>query len=120
MRKIYLKLLFVIGIAFIFTNSLSAQNVEVKGAGADDVNGIYVPTGKKNGKTQYTKGKYILFYKGCHAKWMIKTSEGNYYRNKIDSKTPPEKGWEKGCGKGSKEPAPTVILVFNNKEKEDK
>lgn len=118
MKKIYLKVLFVISIALFFSNSLFAQSYEVKGAGTDDVNGIYVPSGKKNGKTQYVKGDYVLLYKGCHAKWMIKSSEGNLYRNKIDSKTPPENGWEKGCGEGSVEPAPTVVIVAEKSKAE--
>lgn len=118
MKKIYLKVLFVISIVFFFSNSLFAQSYEVKGAGTDDVNGIYLPSGKKNGKTQYVKGDYVLLYKGCHAKWMIKSSEGNLYRNKIDSKTPPENGWEKGCGEGSVEPAPTVVIVAEKSKAE--
>lgn len=111
MKKFYLKLLFVLSIVFFFNNSLFAQNYEVKGAGKEDVNGIYVPTGKARGKTKYVKGDYVLFYKGCHSKWMIKSPNGNFYRNKKDSNTPPENGWEKGCGKGSMEPAPTVIFI---------
>jgi hypothetical protein len=110
MKKFYLKLFFAIGFAF-FANSLFAQSIEVKGAGTADVNGIYVPSGKSHGKTQYVKGDYVLFYKGCHSKWMIKSPAGNLYRNKIDSNTPPKDGWEKGCGKGSTDPAPTIVIV---------
>jgi hypothetical protein len=109
MKKFYLKLLLILSIVFFFNNCLLAQSYEVKGAGTEDVNGIYVPTGKARGKTKYVKGDYVLFYKGCHSKWMIKSSDGNFYRNKKDSNTPPENGWEKGCGKGSMDPAPTVI-----------
>ena len=117
MKKFHLKILFAVSIALLINTSLLAQNYEVEGAGTADVNGIYVPAGKTRGKTQYKKGEYTLFYKGCHAKWMIKSKKGNFYRNKEDSKKPPEKGWEKGCGKGSMEPAPTVLPVA---EKQDK
>lgn len=110
--KFNLKLLFIISFVFCVT-SLFSQNVEVKGAGTADVNGIYVPSGKSHGKTQYVKGDYVLFYKGCHAKWMIKSPKGNVYRNKIDSNTPPVDGWEKGCGKGSMDPAPTISPVVD-------
>jgi len=122
MKKKYLKLLFAISIVIFFSNCLFAQSYEVKGAGTGDVNGIYIPSGKKNGKTQYVKGNYVLFYKGCHSKWMIKSPEGNLYRNKIDSKTPPENAWEKGCGKESIDPAPTVVPVSEKSkvEKQDK
>jgi hypothetical protein len=110
MNRIYLKLLAFIGLVF-FMDGLVAQNIEVKGAGTADVNGIYIPSGKVRGKTQYVKGDYVLFYKGCHSKWMIKSPDGNFYRNSKDSNTPPENGWEKGCGKGAVDPAPTIVIV---------
>ena len=77
-----------------------------------------MPAGKNRGKTQYKKGEYTLFYKGCHAKWMIKSPKGNFYRNKTNSKKPPENAWKKGCGKGSLEPAPTVVPVTEKPKKE--
>ena len=94
-----------------------AQNYEVKGAGTVEINGIYTPSGKVNGKTRYVKGEYVLFYKGCHSKWMIMSPGGNLYRNQLDSATPPERGWEKGCGKGSMDPAPVVLLVIEEPSK---
>ena len=117
-----MKLLFVFVIVLVLSNKLTAQTYEVKGAGTEDVNGVYAPDGEKKGKPKYRKDEYILFYKGCHSKWMIKSPEGNFYRNKIDSETPPETGWEKGCGKGSLEPAPTVVIVAEKPkvEKQDK
>ena len=111
MKNFYLKLLFAFSVALFINTNLLAQNYEVKGAGTADVNGIYEPAGKIRGKIKYKKGEYTLFYKGCHAKWMIKSKNGNFYRNKKDSAKPPEKGWEKACGKGSKNPAPIVIPV---------
>lgn len=105
------QILTIFFILFLFNSNLFAQNYEVKGAGTPDVNGIYVPSGKAQGKTKYVKGDYVLFYKGCHAKWMIKSKNGNFYRNKKDTKLPPKTGWEKGCGKGSLNPAPTVVAV---------
>lgn len=113
MKKFYLKLLLILSIVFFLNNCLFAQSYEVKGAGTEDVNGIYTASGKARGKTKYVKGDYVLFYKGCHSKWMIKSPNGNFYRNKKDSNTPPEDGWEKGCGKGSMEPSPTVVLVLD-------
>ncbi|MBE9468496.1 MAG: hypothetical protein IMY72_09305 [Bacteroidetes bacterium] len=110
-RKIFIFLFFIL---FLFNANLFAQNYEVKGAGTTDVNGIYVPDGKDKGKIKYVKGEYTLFYKGCHAKWMIKSPNGNFYRNRKDTKKPPETGWEKGCGKGSLNPAPTVVAVSEN------
>lgn len=119
MKDSLLKIAFIFSILFFLSSTINAQNYEVKGAGTDDANGIYIPSGKKNGKTQYKNGKYTLFYKGCHAKWMIISPDGNLYRNKKDSNTPPENGWEKGCGKGSLEPAPTILPVAENPKKEN-
>lgn len=119
MKSIVLKLVFSFSILFFLSNTINAQNYEVKGAGKEDVNGIYIPAGKKNGKTQYINGKYTLFYKGCHSKWMIKSPNGNFYRNKIDSNTPPKDGWEKGCGTGSMEPAPTIVIVADKPKTEN-
>ena len=112
-------MLIALGIVFFVSSDLFAQSYEVKGAGTEDVNGIYKPDGKARGKTKYTNGKYILFYKGCHSKWMIKSPDGNFYRNKKDTDIPPKDGWEKGCGKGSMDPAPIVIPLSDNSDKRD-
>ena len=105
------KLILVLSIITLCSTFISAQNMEVKGAGTKEVNGIYLEKGKQNGHARYVKGKYVLFYKGCKAKWMIKSPEGNLYRNKTDSKTPPRDNWEKGCAKNNKGPAPIVVPV---------
>ena len=98
------------------TGMCMAQNYEVKGAGTPEVNGVYLASGKVNGKTSYVKGEFQLFYKGCEAKWMIKSKDGNYYRNMNDTPLPPQSGWEKGCAKGSKDPAPEITPVHNNQK----
>ncbi len=111
------KLLCFVCLVFVVSTSLFAQNYEVKGAGTKEINGVYIPSGEENGKVLYKKGDYILYYKGCKSKWMIKSSNGNFYRNKKDSKNPPVEGWEKGCGKGSMEPSPTVEITNRTDQK---
>ena len=118
MKKIYPALLLFI-LLLCPAVQCKAQQYEVKGAGAQEVNGIYVANGTTNGKPKYVKGDFVLFYKGCEAKWMIKSAKGNYYRNMNDTPTPPESGWEKGCAKGSAIPAPTVKPVNGTLQKKN-
>jgi hypothetical protein len=90
----------------------SADYYLVKGAGKAAVNGIYTPCGKhETGGDQYGHDQYILYYKGCHSKWMIIDGNRNLYKNKTDSKTPPREGWETGCGEKNLDPTPTVKRV---------
>jgi hypothetical protein len=92
--------------AFVF-----AQSYEVQGAGLQEANGIYNPSGTINNKICYKKGEYTLFYKGCVSKWMITSPVGNLYRNANDTEFPPREGWLKGCAKESKDPLPIIIPV---------
>jgi hypothetical protein len=84
----------------------------VSGAGTADVNGIYKPSGIERGYTVYSNGKYKLYYRGCHSKWMIEGPNGhNMYRNFVDSVYAPYNKWEKACGKEALEPAPVIDIV---------
>ncbi|HOT15278.1 MAG TPA: hypothetical protein PK252_11010 [Bacteroidales bacterium] len=95
-------------------NNQKADSIcyKVSGAGTSDVNGIYKPAGKERGFTVYSNGKYKLYYKGCHSKWMIEGNNGhNMYRNFIDSPIAPANKWEKACGQEALPPAPTLEVI---------
>jgi hypothetical protein len=95
--------------------SVQAKTFEVKGAGTTDVNGIYIQSDSINGKPCYVKGSYTILYKGCFSKWMITSPSGNVYRNAKNTGFPPKQGWERGCAAESKDPAPVIIEVNDNK-----
>ncbi len=98
--------------ASLFLPDALGDYFQVKGAGKAAVNGIYTPCGKhETGGDQYGHDQYILYYKGCHSKWMIIDGDRNLYKNKTDSKTPPQDGWETGCGENNLDPTPTVKRV---------
>lgn len=96
----------------LFLPETSAGFYKVKGAGKAEVNGIYVPWGThEKGGDQYTNGRFIMYYKGCHSKWMIIDGDRNLYKNQTDSKTPPRDEWKPGCGEKNIHPPPTVSPI---------
>ncbi|MBN1182890.1 MAG: hypothetical protein JXB49_11420 [Bacteroidales bacterium] len=107
------KLIGIIAFTIFISIQLNAQEVkiEVKGAGTEKVNGIYMPEGKFNGKSMYVHGEYSIIYKGCQSKWMIIGPDGNYYRNMNDTELPPDSGWKKGCAEKSTPPFPHLTIM---------
>jgi len=102
---------------FLFLNSpfATAQNMEVTGAGATVVNGIYLLDGTMNGKNKYTQDvpplvtEHTIFWNSGSSEWYIAPSEdllNPYYKNGVDNPIPPSTGWS-SAGKGF-DPAPTV------------
>jgi hypothetical protein len=102
---------------FLFLTSPfgSAQNMDVAGAGATVVNGIYLLDGIMNGKNKYTQDvpplttEHLIYWNSGTSEWYIAPTEdasNPYYTVGVDVPIPPSSGWS-SAGKGF-DPAPTV------------
>ena len=105
-------------ILFLFLNSPfgSAQNMDVSGAGATVVNGIYLLDGTMNGKNKYTQDvsppltQHLIYWNvSGSGEWYIAPTESPsnpYYTAGDDNSIPPTSGWS-AVGKAPN-PTPTV------------
>ena len=104
---------------FLFLNSPFGftQNMQVSGAGATVVNGIYLLDGTMNGKNKYTQNvsppltQHFIYWNDGSDKWYIAPTEtpSNPYctaPSDLDELVPPTNGWS-SVGKAPN-PAPTV------------
>ncbi len=102
---------------FFLTGNVVAQNVEVSGAGATQVNGIYILVGSYNGANKYvqdvpiTQTQHIIYYNATNKTWYIsalETPDNPLYivQQTFPSVTPPPSGWTQTSR--LLEPAPTV------------
>mmetsp|Transcript_42820 Transcript_42820/g.69619 ORF Transcript_42820/g.69619 Transcript_42820/m.69619 type:complete len:321 (+) Transcript_42820:85-1047(+) len=96
----------------------------VSGAGAAEINGEYIQTGKYHERNQYNQVKDPSFYlwyrreEGGH--WRLGKSSNYWYINRSGTKDPPSSGWElaksvfggryRAHNNNATNPAPTIAL----------
>ncbi len=104
-------------VLFVLLNSPfgSAQNMDVTGAGASVVNGIYLLDGTMNGRNKYMQDvslpltQHLIYWNSSFNKWYIAPTESPstpYYTAGVDSPIPPTNSWS-SIGKAPA-PSPTV------------